>query len=159
MKYSQFLAVFLLMLLGAACQKTSTTSKLNLNQSTGTTPNVNTANTNVGGNNNLNVSTTVGRYINYSSSIVGETTGTKILFFHAPWCPQCRKLEQSINTGPIPENVTIMKVDYDSNQSLRQQFGVTLQTTMVLIDDAGQLVKKFNAYDDPSLERVVRELL
>ena len=100
-----------------------------------------------------------GTYIEYSSATISSTKGTKILFFYAPWCPQCRALEASIKSGQIPAGVTIIKVDYDSNQALRQKYGVTIQTTLVRVDDSGALVKKFVAYDEPTLASVKGNLL
>jgi len=100
-----------------------------------------------------------GAYVDYREGIISETAGTKLLFFHAPWCPQCRALEADIKETGVPSGVTIIKVDYDSNQALRSQYGVTLQTTIVKVDDDGNLVQKFVAYDDPSLAAVVKELL
>jgi len=104
-------------------------------------------------------SKTEGKYIDYSDSVIASTKGTKILFFYAPWCPQCRALEESINNGSIPAGVTIIKVDYDSSQKLRQRYGVAIQTTLVKVDDAGNLVKKFVAYDNPSLGSLKNNLL
>lgn len=103
--------------------------------------------------------TSQGSYENYSANIISATEGTKILFFHAPWCPQCRALESSINAGKIPSGVTIIKVDYDSSQSLRKKYGVTIQTTLVRVDDDGNLVEKFVAYESPTLQSVIDNLL
>ena len=100
-----------------------------------------------------------GQYIEYTDTIVATTKGTKILFFHAPWCPQCRQLEESIKSGEIPANVSIIKVDYDSNQSLRKKYGVTIQTTLVRVDDQGNLVEKFVAYTNPNLNSIKTNLL
>lgn len=100
-----------------------------------------------------------GTYIDYTPDVIGATSGTKLLFFHAPWCPQCRELEADIKAKTIPAGVTIIKVDYDSNQALRQKYGVTLQTTVVRVDDSGNILEKFVAYDDPSLDAVVKQLL
>jgi thiol-disulfide isomerase/thioredoxin len=102
---------------------------------------------------------TPGEYVDYREGIIAETGGTVLLFFHAPWCPQCRALESDIKTEGVPEGVTIVKVDYDSNQKLRQEYGVTIQTTVVKVDKGGKLVEKFVAYDDPSLAAVAKELL
>lgn len=99
-----------------------------------------------------------GQYIDYSDTVIGVTPGTKLLFFHAPWCPQCRELEASIQKGPIPANISIIKVDYDSNQALREKYGVTLQTTIVRVDDSGTLIDKQVAYDEPTLEAIIRNL-
>lgn len=100
-----------------------------------------------------------GKYIDYSADAVSATQGQRVLFFHAPWCPQCRQLESSITSGAIPADVTIFKVDYDSNQKLRQQYGVTIQTTLVLLDESGKEIKKYVAYDQPSLDALVKNLL
>lgn len=100
-----------------------------------------------------------GMYKEYSEDVFAATSGTKILFFHASWCPQCRQLEADIKSGTIPDGVTIFKVDYDNSQKLRQKYGVTLQTTLVKVDDKGNEIKKFVAYDEPSLEALVRNLL
>lgn len=100
-----------------------------------------------------------GVYTEYSAEAVSSTRGRRVLFFHAPWCPQCRSLEKSIQSGSIPSDVTIFKVDYDTNQKLRQKYGVTLQTTVVLLDDNGEAAKKFVPYDSPSLEAVKEKLL
>ena len=101
----------------------------------------------------------VGVYRQYDSQVLANTDGTRILFFHASWCPQCRALESSIQAGTIPAGVTIFKVDYDSHQELRQRYGVTLQTTLVLLDDQENAVKKYVAYDQPTLEAVIKGLL
>lgn len=100
-----------------------------------------------------------GEYVDYSENIISSTSGTKVLFFHAPWCPQCRALDESIKAGPIPDGVTIIKVDYDTSQALRQKYGVTTQTTLVRVDDNGNIVTKYVAYDSPTLESLITNTL
>ena len=102
---------------------------------------------------------TPGSYVAYSEEAVENTKGTKLLFFHAPWCPQCQSVEASINEDGLPDNVTVFKVDYDSNQALRQKYGVTLQTTFVKIDDAGNKIESYVAYEEPHFSSVERALL
>ena len=103
--------------------------------------------------------TAPGKYADYSASSFASTGGTRIIFFHASWCPQCRQLDASIKAGKVPDNVTIFKTDYDSNQTLRQKYGVTIQTTVVLVDANGNLVKKYVAYENPTLKSVTDNLL
>lgn len=98
-----------------------------------------------------------GVYKDYDAAAVATTKGLKILFFHAQWCPQCRQLDADIRAGRIPDNVTIFKIDFDHAQELRQKYGVTLQTTLVSIDDNGSMRKKYVAYDEPTLTALVRE--
>jgi thiol-disulfide isomerase/thioredoxin len=100
-----------------------------------------------------------GAYVNYSSDVVAATPGTKLLFFHAPWCPQCRALDKDILAAALPENVTIIKVDYDTHQDLRQKYGITIQTTLVRVDDKGDLIKKYVAYNQPTFAAVKQNLL
>lgn len=100
-----------------------------------------------------------GRYLPYSAARVAATPGTKILFFHANWCPQCRKLDQDIRANKLPRGVTIFKVDYDSNKDLRRQYGVVIQTTLVKVDGKGKLIDKYVAYEAPTLANVTKALL
>lgn len=100
-----------------------------------------------------------GKYISYDNETFSATTGTRLLFFHAPWCPQCRELDESITRSTIPGGVTVFKVDYDSHQDLRQKYGVTIQTTVVKVDADGNKLDSYVAYDSPSFTSVEANLL
>ncbi len=100
-----------------------------------------------------------GSYQAYTADAVSKSESTNLLFFHASWCPQCRQLDADITAKGAPNGVAIFKVDYDSNQTLRKKYGVTLQTTVVRIDASGNLVEKFVAYDSPTLQAVKDALL
>ena len=100
-----------------------------------------------------------GVYTDYSEEAIATTKGIKLLFFHASWCPQCRQIEASIQADGIPTGVTVFKIDYDSNQKLRERYGVTLQTTFVKIDDDGNKIASYVAYEEPQFSSVERELL
>lgn len=102
---------------------------------------------------------TKGSYQDYSGEALAKATGTKLLFFHASWCPQCRELDESIREAQLPDNVSIFKVDYDSNQALRKKYGVTVQTTVVRLNSSNQEDSKFVPYDNPVWESVKNELL
>jgi thiol-disulfide isomerase/thioredoxin len=100
-----------------------------------------------------------GTYQDYSEEALANSNRTNLLFFHAPWCPQCRALERSIQNSELPANVAIFKIDYDSNQTLRQKYGVTIQTTVVKLNNQGEEEKKFVPYQDPTWDSVKKELL
>ena len=100
-----------------------------------------------------------GVFIDYSEGQVASSDGVQVLFFHAPWCPQCRMIEEDIKSDGVPDGVTILKVDYDSNQALRQKYDVTLQTTFVEVDENGNEIEKFVAYNEPTFESVKTNLL
>lgn len=99
---------------------------------------------------------TSGKYANYDAAAIASTAGRKLLFFHAAWCPQCRNLEKTIVEGKIPSGMTIFKVNYDTATDLRQKYGVTQQTTIVEVDDQGKELKKFVAYNEPTLAAVLK---
>lgn len=78
-------------------------------------------------------------YVTYSESTLDqilEDQGRALLFFHANWCPTCRSADLSIkNEGSsLPENLTILKTDYDKELDLKRKYAVTIQHTFVLVD-------------------------
>jgi hypothetical protein len=88
-----------------------------------------------------------GRYVEYSAAAVAEECYTDtILFFHAPWCPECRGFEEAIKAGEVPEGAQILKVDFDSATDLRKQHEVTIQSTFVRVDPTGEKVKLWSGY-------------
>jgi thiol-disulfide isomerase/thioredoxin len=96
-----------------------------------------------------------GAYLDYTDGAIEATAGPKVLFFHASWCPQCRKLDEELRATGAPDGLTVFKVDYDSRTDLRQKYGVTLQTTVVFVDDRGELISSTVLYDDPSIASLV----
>jgi thiol-disulfide isomerase/thioredoxin len=96
-----------------------------------------------------------GAYVDYTDGAIESTAGTKALFFHASWCPKCRQLDEELRAEGAPDGLTVFKVDYDSRTDLRQKYGVTLQTTVVFVDDRGELVSSTVLYDDPSIDSLV----
>ncbi|TQJ30748.1 thioredoxin [Microbacterium sp. SLBN-146] len=96
-----------------------------------------------------------GAYVDYTDGIIEQTAGPKALFFHASWCPNCRQLDEELVAEGAPDGLTVFKVDYDSRTDLRQKYGVTLQTTVVFVDDAGEAISSSVLYDDPSIASLV----
>lgn len=101
----------------------------------------------------------VGTYAAYDADKLADTDGTILLFFHAPWCPQCRSIEASIEQDGVPSGVTVYKVDYDSHQDLRQKYGVTIQTTFVKVNAKGEKLDSYVAYERPTFDSVEEALL
>ncbi|MBH0053824.1 MULTISPECIES: thioredoxin family protein [unclassified Salinibacterium] len=100
-----------------------------------------------------------GSYVDYSPSAVADADGRVILFFHATWCPQCVSADGDITASGVPSGITIVKVDYDTNQDLRAEYGVTQQTTFVEVDSNGEKVQdNFVATVEPTLNAVLTAL-
>lgn len=88
----------------------------------------------------------------YNANKAKYADSTKVYFFHAPWCPVCKGIDEQVSadTSKIPDGVTLIKTDYDSNTELRQKYGVTYQYTFVQVDSSGNEVKQWSAtnYDE-----------
>jgi thioredoxin 1 len=100
-----------------------------------------------------------GSYEEYGAEKIAlAEDGKVVLFFHASWCPSCRALNSDIekNAGTIPSGVTILKTDYDQETDLKKKYGVTTQHTLVQVDEAGNLIKKWSG--GSKLENLLTEL-
>lgn len=89
-----------------------------------------------------------GAYIDFSQYQGNEAmyaNGDTVLFFHASWCPTCQAAEKNITAAGenLPEGLTIVKVDYDTANDLRQKYGVTIQHTFVQVDQDGNELNKW----------------
>ena len=67
------------------------------------------------------------------------------LHFHADWCPTCRaqdKVLQALKAEPGLD-VTVLKVNYDTEKDLKRQYKIQSQSTMVILrgdKERGRLV-------------------
>jgi thiol-disulfide isomerase/thioredoxin len=102
----------------------------------------------------------VGTYRDFSEEALAEPGyETNVIFFHASWCPECRAFEQSIEAGPIPDGVQILKADYDTETALKQKYVVDIQTTFVKVDDSGEMISKWVGYEqDRSVDNLLEQL-
>lgn len=81
-------------------------------------------------------------YLEYSQEEVDTAIadGKNVaLFFHADRCPSCVRLNADIteNVDGIDSNTVILKVNYDAETELKDQYGVTKQHTIVYLDSNG----------------------
>lgn len=107
------------------------------------------ANTPTAAQNNSQTTTQAGSYIAYSPQAVQQAAaqGKKpVLFFHADWCPTCRAADKDINKklDQIPEDIVILKTDYDKETELKEKYGITYQHTFVQVDGQGNEITKWN---------------
>jgi len=97
-----------------------------------------------------------GEYIDYAESSL--TNQDNVIFFAASWCPTCKVLDDNLMeaSSNIPSGVTILKADYDTEDELKDKYGVTYQHTLVQVDQNGNQIKKWtNSFD---LEDIIEEL-
>ncbi|MDI3195498.1 thioredoxin domain-containing protein [Pseudarthrobacter sp. AL07] len=101
-----------------------------------------------------------GSFTTYTPEAVSSASESEkvILFFHATWCSTCKLLASDIeaNAASIPAGVKILKVDYDSETALKQNYGVTLQHTLVQVKPDGSQIAKWSLSRD--LNALVKEI-
>lgn len=83
-----------------------------------------------------------GRYVDYATYRADPSAyagGRVVLVFHASWCPNCRLTDENLTADPasIPADLTVVKVDFDTETDLRTTYGVTQQHTFVAVGPAG----------------------
>ncbi len=99
------------------------------------------------------------RYVTYSEDAIAQAEGEVILFFHAVWCTQCVQLERDLKENGVPAGYTFVEVDFDQNQDLRQRYEVSVQTTLVRIDENGEEVDRHVPFNEPTVDAVMRDFL
>lgn len=87
-------------------------------------------------------------YADYQASMAMYAGSKVVLFFHAPWCPDCRATDTALTGTGVPDGLVVVKVDYDTSTELKQRFGITQQHTFVQLDKAGAAAKKWTGSKD-----------
>jgi thiol-disulfide isomerase/thioredoxin len=95
-------------------------------------------------------------YTAYSEGVIGNGQ-MSVLFFHAPWCPDCKKADNELTEiySAGSAVVATYKVDYDSQTDLKTRYGVTNQHTFVVIDGQGNAVRLITGATKDQLKALV----
>jgi len=106
------------------------------------------------------VVTSAGVYTDYDQALLANAdSGEVLLFFHASWCPSCRSLEKDINSKleNIPSDVTILKLNYDTENELKKKYGVVRQHTLVRVDANGNKIETLTGLTN-TLDQVLTQI-
>ena len=97
----------------------------------------------------------IASYEDYSADRLAELKGSQpfAIFFHAGWCGTCRNWEEKItaNLGELPPHAVILKANFDTEDELKSEFEVAMQSTAIFFDADGNEVGRAS---DPKLEAV-----
>lgn len=94
-----------------------------------------------------------GNYVPYTATALAQaSTGRRVLFFYANWCPTCRPADAdfSANLEKFPADLTLVRVNYNDTdtdaeeKSLAEKYGITYQHTFVQIDADGNELARWN---------------
>lgn len=66
-----------------------------------------------------------------------ENNETPVLYFYADWCPTCRVFNNQLleEIERVPEEVTILKIDFDTGKELKKEHKITIQHTLIQLDN------------------------
>ncbi len=96
-------------------------------------------------------------YVPYTDGVL--TNGkTKVLFFHAAWCPECKEANATLKSWFPSKDFTrsVYKVDYDTAKELKIKYGVTYQHTFVVVDGNGAKVSLIQGPTDEQLKALLK---
>lgn len=95
-------------------------------------------------------------FTDYTDELYSELLGKKpfVLFFHASWCSTCVQLTKDIkeNLANFPKGTVILDADFDTETKLKQDYGVLMQATLIVIDRTGKEAERLAA---PSVEELM----
>jgi thioredoxin 1 len=78
-----------------------------------------------------------GQYVELADYLADPSVGgddAVVIFFHAPWCPDCVATDASLRSDGVPDGLTVVKADFDTETDLRARYGVTVQHSFVQLD-------------------------
>lgn len=79
-----------------------------------------------------------------------------VLYFRADWCPLCQALDADLaaKEDQIPPTLAIFTIDYDTASSLKNEYKITSQHTLVYLDSKGEVMFA-NVKQELSLEEII----
>jgi|SRR3989344_4769279 len=87
------------------------------------------------------------QYVEYSEASLAKAQekGRTVIFFWAVWCPTCKALDKELTerSNELPDDITILKTNYDTEKELKKKYQIVQQHTLVQVDKNGSEVTKW----------------
>ena len=102
------------------------------------------------------ISTSYYEYSDANLKMASEK-GKVVLFFATNWCSTCTELDKELmNEGEkLDEGITVLKLDYDNSLEMKSKYGVTIQHTLVQVDENGNEITKWVGGDIETINKSV----
>jgi len=84
-------------------------------------------------------------YETYAAALEKYSASNVVLFYNAYWCSTCKAARDGFEAGlsEMPEDLTIVLVDFDENTEMRKKHDVIVQHTFVQIDSMGNELQRW----------------
>ena len=84
-------------------------------------------------------------YETYAAAPDNYSASNVVLFYNAYWCSTCKAARDGFEAGlsEMPEDLTIVLVDFDENTEMRKKHDVIVQHTFIQIDSAGKELQRW----------------
>ena len=94
---------------------------------------------------------------NFNHIIKGETP--VLIDFHADWCGPCKMLAPILKEvkSELKDNIKIIKIDVDKNQSLAAQYQVRGVPTMMLFKSGQQMWRQSGVLQKEDIINVINQ--
>lgn len=81
----------------------------------------------------------------------------QLLFFHATWCPPCRRAEKEV-IGPLEQEIgpeKIRRINAQEDPQTAEKYQVTKLPTVIVEDDGEILYRAVGSLDRDTLKRLL----
>lgn len=99
-------------------------------------------------------------YYEYSDENLNMSSknGKSVLFFATNWCSTCTELDRELieESEKLNEDITILKVDFDKSTELKKKYNITVQHSLVQVDENGNEIAKWIGGDIEQINSEVR---
>lgn len=99
-----------------------------------------------------------GLYLPYTPTALAQASGNIVLFFYASWSPASITTHKDVvaKVSTMPKDLTILQVNFDDANDMKQQYWVIEQDTFVQVTNTGELIKKWRGAN--SLADIVKQI-
>lgn len=99
-----------------------------------------------------------GLYLPYTPTALAQASGNIVLFFYASWSPAGIATNNDITEkkDTISKDLTILRVNFDDADDMKEQYGIKEQQTFVQVTNTGELIKKWRGAN--TLEDIMQQI-
>jgi thiol-disulfide isomerase/thioredoxin len=97
-------------------------------------------------------------YETYAAAPEKYSASNVVLFYNAYWCSTCKAARDGFEAGlsEMPEDLTIVLVDFDENTEMRKKHDVIVQHTFIEVDSAGNELQRW--YGSTTVAELVEKI-